>query len=200
MRPLFSWRFLAALAALAGLALLARTLLLDDSPIDAIIDTDPVSRQIDFVTPIQSVAPSEDFRVGFDGETVGYLDLTLDEERVVRVAPGTPGEIDCPTLDQPGTCALFADLLGDAVVWFSIQPQAPRATVELPPIVDLQEGMAIFENGWLLPYAPIVERDCDGEDIPTFSDFLERFGPDSVSIVDLESGRVVQVRCGDPVD
>ncbi len=46
---------------------------------------------------------------------------------------------------------------------------------------------------------PVIERDCGGEDIPTFSDFLRRFGPDSVTIVDLESRQVTSVRCGDEV-
>jgi uncharacterized protein related to proFAR isomerase len=94
---------------------------------------------------------------------------------------------------------VFADMLGDAVVWFAILPQAPRATVELPPIVDLVDGRAVFESGWRIPYAPVIERDCEGEDIPTFSDFLRRFGPDSVTIVDLETRQVTTVRCGDPV-
>ena len=96
-------------------------------------------------------------------------------------------------------CVLLADTLGDAVVWFSILPAAPRGTVELPPIIDLDEGEAVFENGWRIPYAPVIERDCEGEDIPTFSDFLARFGPDSVTIVDLETRQVVGVRCGEAV-
>lgn len=195
MRQLFSWRFLAAIGALAGLAVLARLAVLDDNPIEAVIETEPTERRIDLVTPIAAVVWTDDFRVGIDGITTGFVDLTFDEQRAVRIAPGTPGEIRCPTIDEAHTCAFFGDMLGDAVVWFSIQPIAARDTVELPPIVDLQDGMAIFENGWSLPYAPVIERDCGDEDIPTFSDFLERFGPDSVSIVDLESGRVTRVRC-----
>ncbi len=197
---ILSWRFLATLGALAGLALLARTLLLDDSPIEAVIDTEPVERRIDLVEPIQRALWSADFDVGIDGETDGFVDLTLGDGRQARVAPGTLGEIDCPTLEVENTCALFADVLGDAIVWFSIQPRAPRQTVELPPILDLQEGMAVFENGWRLPYAPVIERDCGDEDIPSFSDFLQRFGPNSVSVVDLETRRVVAVRCGDELD
>ena len=111
------------------------------------------------------------------GVTTGFLDLTLDAERVVRIVPGTLGEIDCDELDGTNRCAVFADMLGDAVVWFAILPQAPRATVELPPIIDLDDGRAVFDNGWRIPYAPVIERECEGEDIPTFSDFLRRFGP-----------------------
>jgi len=46
----------------------------------------------------------------------------------------------------------------------------------------------------------VIERDCPGEDIPTFADFLRRFGSDSVSIVDLITRQVVAVRCVDPAD
>lgn len=196
MRQLFSWRFLAAVGALAGLALLARVVLFDNSPIEAVIDTEPTPRQIDLVEPIASAVWSEDFRVNVDGRTTGFFDLTFDGDRVLRIAPGTTGEVRCRTIDQPRTCAFFGDMLGNAVVWFSIQPMAPRETVELPPIVDLRDGRAVIENGWLLPYAPVIERDCGNEDIPTFRDFLERFGPDSVTVFDLEARRVTHVRCG----
>lgn len=197
MRQLFSWRFVAAVVALGALALLATALLVDDDSLDAVIQAPTIERRIDFIEPIVAVAPSEDFEVDEQGVTTGFLDVVLDGERVARIAPGTPGQLDCDQLDGINTCALFADLLGDAVVWFAILPQAPRATVELPPIVDLQDGLAIFDNGWRIPYAPVIERECNGEDIPSFADFLKRFGPDSVSIVDLESGVVVAARCGE---
>jgi hypothetical protein len=41
----------------------------------------------------------------------------------------------------------------------------------------------------------VIERECDGVDIPTFSDFLRRFGADSVTIVDLATRQVTAVRC-----
>jgi hypothetical protein len=88
-------------------------------------------------------------------------------------------------------------------VWFAVLPKAPRETVELPPIVDLQDGFAIFENGWEIPYPPVIDRDteadgtCEGEDIPSFSDFLRRFGPNSTTIVDLATQQVIQVQCGE---
>lgn len=201
MRQLFNWRFVAAVAALAVLALLARGLLLDDEDaIGVVIDTEEIERHIDLIEPIATADWTEEFQVGRDGATSGFIDLTLDTERVMRIAPGTLGEISCRELDVADACAVFADMLGDAVIWFAIVPQAARATAELPPIVDLDEGDAILENGWRIPYPPVIERDCEGEDIPTFSDFLRRFGPGSVSIVDLESRQVVAVRCGEPVD
>lgn len=200
MRQLFNWRFVAAVAALAALALLARAILTDNSSIEAVIEPEMIERKIDLIEPIESATSSGDFTVDPSGVTTGFIDLTLDAERVLRIVPGTLGQVECDDLDTTNRCAVLADMLGDAVVWFAILPQAPRATVELPPIVDLIGGSAVLNSGWRLPYAPVIERDCGGEDIPTFSDFLRRFGPDSVTILDLETRQVTTVRCGDPVD
>jgi hypothetical protein len=196
VRQLFNWRFVAAVAAVALLALLARAILADDSSIEAVIEPEVVERKIDLIEPIES-ATSSGFTLSPSGVTTGFIDLTLDAERVLQIVPGTLGEIECDALDAANRCAVLADMLGDAVVWFTILPQAPRATVELPPILDLVDGRAVFESGWRIPYAPVIERDCAGEDIPTFSDFLRRFGPDSVTILDLETQQVTSVRCGD---
>lgn len=193
MRQLFSWRFVAAIGAVAALGLLARAVLADDDPIDAVIDPDPIERSIDVLEPIVSVEQTIDFDV--DGVTTGYLDLGLPDDRTMRIAPGTFGEIECDELGEANRCAVFADTLGEAVIWFSILPVAPRNTVELGPIVDLVDGDAVFENRWRIPYAPVIERECDGEDIPTFADFLERFGPRSITVVDLETRQVVSARC-----
>jgi hypothetical protein len=198
VRQLFNWRFVAALAALAALGLLARAILSDDNSIEAVIEPEVIERQIDLIEPIASAAGSGPFVVAPSGVTEDFFDLTLDAERVVRIVPGTLGQIDCDELDTPNRCAVIADMLGDAVVWFAILPQAPRATVELPPIIDLDDGRAVFENGWRIPYAPVIERDCGGEDIPTFSDFLRRFGPDSVTVLDLQTRQITSVRCGEP--
>ena len=105
------------------------------------IEPGTIERTIDLIEPIQSATQSPDFTVAPGGVTTGFLDLTIDAERVVRIVPGTLGEIDCDELDGTNRCAVFADMLGDAVVWFAILPQAPRATVELPPIIDLVDGL-----------------------------------------------------------
>lgn len=200
MRQLFNWRFVAAIAALGALALLAQAILTDDTSIEAVIEPELTERRIDLIEPIAGASRDAAFTVLPSGLTTGSLDLTLDAERVLRIVPGTLGQIDCDDLDEANRCAVLADMLGDAVVWFAILPQGSRATVELPPITDLVDRRAVFDNGWLIPYAPVIERDCSGEDIPTFSDFLRRFGPDSVTILDLESRQITSVRCGEPVD
>lgn len=200
MRQLFNWRFVAAVAALAVLGLLAQAILVDDDAIETVIEPTIIERQIDLIEPIASAAVTGDASGLRNGVTTESIELTIDAERVVSIAPGTLGEISCEELDAENRCAILADMLGNAVIWFAILPQAPRSTVELPPVIDLDDGQAVFDNGWRIPYAPVIERDCGGEDIPTFSDFLRRFGPDSVTIVDLESRQVTSVRCGDEVD
>jgi hypothetical protein len=194
---LFSLRFLAAIGALVGLVLLLNAIVVDDDSLEAVVDPQPPERVIDLVAPIFSIERSEDFRIGRNGTTRGFLDAVLAEHRVVRVAPGTSGEISCRELDEINRCALFVDLLGDAVIWFAILPQGPRYTAELPAIVDLEEGKAIFENGWELPYPPVIERECNDEDIPTFVDFLRRYGEGSITTVDITTGEVLSARCAD---
>ncbi len=198
MRQIFSIRFVAALAALAGLALFVNSVFADDDEIQAVVDEAfaPVSRRIDVIADVEALRSSPDFQVGADGTTTGILDLELDRGRVMRITAGTSGEITCGDLVSPDRCVVLADVVGEAVLWFAIVPAGPRDTVVLGPIADLQEGYAVFENGWEIPYPPVIERTCPGEDIPSFSDFLRRFGPNSSSIVDLETGEVVSVVCG----
>ena len=51
-------------------------------------------RTIDLIAPVIAPLPSDDFEVDDDGVTVGYLDLLLPGDRTMRIAPGTPGEVD----------------------------------------------------------------------------------------------------------
>lgn len=207
MRQLFTWRLLAALGALALLAFGADRAFgvtgpsgtfVSSSPASIGEDGEPVTRRVDLIAPVANVERSTDFAITEDGLTVGFLDAVIDGQRVARVVPGTPGVIECANLRSPDRCVVFADLLGDAVVWFALMPQGPNDTVELPPIVDLQDGFAIFENGWEVAYPPVIERgDGCGDDIVSFGDFLRRFGPNSTSIVDLETMQVTEVECGE---
>lgn len=207
-------RFLAAFAALALLAVGVDTVFASGGQQGSLAVTGPsnldedgnvIMRRIDVISTAELIERSEDFEIGPDGRSVGVLDAVLDPDglRVMRVAPGTPGEISCGTLSLPNRCVVLADVLGEAVVWFAILPKAERETVEVPPIVDLQDGYAIIENGWEISYPPVIDRDtdeggtCEGEDIPSFSDFLRRFGPNSTTIVDLATQQVIQVQCGE---
>ena len=191
-----SWRLLAALAALAGLAFLVKSAVADDDELQAIIAPEPIERTIDLIAPVSAALPSDDFSIGEDGLTTGYVDLVLPNERTMRIAPGTLGESTCPNLAEFNQCGVLADVLGDAVVWFALVPQAPRQTAELPPLLDLDEGYAVFANGWRIAYPPVIDRECGDVDIPSFGDFLRRFGPNSVTILDLNKQEVAAVRCG----
>jgi hypothetical protein len=186
---------LAACAALLALAFIAKSVLLSSNSIQAVIDPTPVSRTVDLIAPVVAPIPSADFKVDRDGRTQGYMDLLLPGNRTMRIAPGTYGEVSCTELDQFNRCAVLADVLGDAVVWFALLPLATAGTVEVGPIVDLQAGKAVFENGWRIPYAPVIKRECGDIDIPSFRDFLRRFGPGSTTIVDLNAQQVTAVRC-----
>ena len=212
VRQVLTLRFLAALAALGLLAVGVDTVfagggqhgsLANAGPSNLDVNGNVIMRRIDLISSTERIERSEDFELGPDGRTVGVLDAVLDADgrRVMRVAPGTPGEISCGELSLPNRCVVLADVLGEAVIWFAVLPKGPRETVELPPIVDLQEGYALFENGWEIAYPPVIDRDddgtCRGQDIPSFSDFVRRFGPNSTTIVDLETQKVVQVQCGD---
>jgi len=208
VRQLFTWRFFAAIGALVLLAVgvdaafggeqkqgeiaVAASATFDD-------DGNLIERRIDLIEPVAFVVPSPDFEIGADGLSTGVLDAVIDADRIARIVPGTPGEVTCANFDDPNRCVIVADVLGDAVVWFALMPRGPRETVELPPIVDLQDGYAHFVNGWQVLYAPIIERDADscGDDVVSFSDFLRRFGPGSTSIVDLETRQVTAVTCGE---
>ena len=132
-----SWRLLAALAALAGLAFLAKSVLADDDELQAVIAPEPIERKIDLIAPVSAALPSDDFTIGEDGRTTGYVDLVLPDDRTMRIAPGTLGESTCENFEALNQCGVLADVLGDAVVWFALVPQGPRQTAELPPIIDL---------------------------------------------------------------
>lgn len=195
VRQLFTWRFVAAVAALAGLTFVVGAVVAEDEELTAIVEPEIPDRRIDLIAPVLYLQRSPDFEIAEDGTTTGFVDFVLEDRRVMRAAPGTAGEIECDGINRVSECVVFADLLGDAVIWFAVLPKAERETVELPPILDLEDGYALFENGWRILYPPVIERRCDGEDIVSFSDFLRRFGEGSTSIVDIETQQVVEVRC-----
>jgi hypothetical protein len=202
VRQLLSVRLVAALVALGLLALGVNAVFADDEELVEVVAEElaPTERRVDLIELVQSFERSPDFEIGVDGRSTGFMDVVLGPERILRIAPGTPGEITCTNLRNENRCVVFADLLGEAVLWFAVLPRGPRDTVVLPPIVDLVDGYALFTNGWLIPYPPVITRQCpESADVTSFSDFLRRFGPNSTSIVDLETRQVTDVVCGDEV-
>lgn len=206
MRQFLTWRFWLSLLALGGL--LGIVLVVRDqasSTTASIVDdlAGPIEHRVDIVAVIVESRPDDAF-AAVDGVTVGRLALVLDGGRHVTVLPGTPIDQRCslvaPTADQAPTpsCVFAADLLGEAVVWLALVPATPRATLDLPPIVEIRDGgWTLLRNGWELRRASSVERDCDA-DTTSLVDFVRRFGPTSTTTFNLAKQEIVKVSCATP--
>lgn len=197
MRQFFSWRFWAAFAALIGLALLLKTSLPTTA---ARSDLTPatVVRTVDFISLIFQVEPSADFNV-VDGVVQGSASFVLDGHRTMRVETGTLGTNQCPDYTQVAHCVVFADLLGDAVIWFAILPAEQGLKVTLPPIASvLSNGIVQLSNGWLVRTASSVDYKCPQE-TSSLREFLSKFGPGSTTTIDVSKQRVTAVQCAQDV-
>jgi hypothetical protein len=194
VRQFFSWRLWAAFGAIVALALVARAVL-PESKAETAPAEGPPERRVDFVSLVYSVERTPDFRIT-GGTVAGAMDLVLDGQRTMRIVEGTLGDVSCDQLDELNACAVVADLLGDAAVWFALVP-ASSTRIETAPIVELVDGgLARLGNGWLIRHAGVVDRQCSAE-TRSLTDFIERFGPGSTTIVDISTQRVIAVRCAE---
>ena len=138
--------------------------------------------------------------VGFemvDGRANMDFALIIDGTRTMIITQGTPGEIDCPRLVELGQCTVAVDLVGDGVLWFSIVPGVPGPTVELPAVTDLLDGGWVrLANGWVVPHAPVVNRNCP-EDTASLTEFIGLFGEQATSTFNLDRQQIVKVTCPD---
>jgi hypothetical protein len=199
VRQFLSVRFWVTLAALMGLAAALWVFLprssapAADTP--AVPDVGvPAEHDIDLIEPLFAVTGTSDFAIA-DGVTEGELRLVIDGTRNATVVAGTPGEITCETLGQGGTCAFAADLLGDAVLWFSIFPADARGTINLPAIRELRdENRALLANDWVVLRSSVVTRSCD-EDTTSLADFVRTFGDEAVSVFSVPEQRIIRVVC-----
>ncbi|CAN5541014.1 hypothetical protein BH23ACT3_BH23ACT3_24030 [soil metagenome] len=192
MRQIFSVRFFVAIGAVFGLFMLI-TAIFGGDPVAELRDVEPVSRQVDLVAEV-FVAVQSDFEMGDDGVTRGSLDLVLDADRTVRVVSGTYGEVTCDELERIGACAVVADLLGDAVVWFALVPIGPAGTVEFAAIDVLDDDFAVLVNGWRVPFAPVLDRRC-AQEFASYRDFRDELGDEFTSIYDIDERRLTAVVC-----
>jgi hypothetical protein len=197
VRQFFTVRFWLTIAALVGLAGLLWWVLPRDRDFAAVDAPDedaslPVERDIDLIEPLFSAAGSADL---VDGRTTGELQLVIDAARNVRIPPGTTGEITCATLDQVGTCAFAADLLGEAVLWFSVFPGDARGTLNLPAVRELRDqNQVLLANDWVVPRAEVVTRTCD-QDTTSLGDFVRTFGDNAVAVWSVSAQRIIRVVC-----
>jgi hypothetical protein len=196
VRQFFTLRFWLSLLALAGLALgvaaFAESREGDQPTVEPGAATP--DRTIDLVSWVYLIQPPPGFGI-VDGRTTTDLALVLDGTRTMIVKAGTPGEIDCLGYTELARCTVAADLLGDAVLWFSVVPGVPGPTVDLPAVVELLDGGWVrLANGWVVPHAPVVDRSCP-EDTDALTEFINAFGETAKSTFDFERQQIVKVTC-----
>ena len=194
MRQFFTWRIWAAFGALAGLALLLLVVLPDSAASNEPASSGIEPRQIDFIALVFQVTTSDDFLINDDVVTSGSADLVIDGQRTMHIFEGTLGSNDCPN-SGVAQCAVLADLLGEAVVWFALVPLQDGLKVAAPAIVDLLgNGIVQLSNGWLLRTAEQVDRKC-AQETGSLSEFVSKFGPESVTAIDVSMQRITSVTC-----
>ena len=197
MRQFFSPRFWLALGALAGLLALLVVLFHRTTPpvgVEAATGAQAPERHLDLVSWIFQAIPATGFTMA-QGVTTADMSLQLDGTRTMMIRAGTPGEIHCPGLAKPARCTVAADLLGDAVLWFSIVPGTPGPTAQLPAVVEMLDAPWVrLANDWVVRRADKVERACPA-DTSSLSDFIKTYGATARSTFNFESQKVVRVTC-----
>ena len=194
MRQVLSWRFVAALAALVGLALLINAVFVGQDTVARVVDrSGPTSRRADLVSIVVE-SEARDFAIRPNGFTRGRIDLRLLEERSVTIFPGTPGTTTCKDL-EPARCAVLAETLGDTIVWFALVPMSANFQIQLPAIESLDGGYAQLVNGWQLPYAPVIDRSRCESTAETFSEFLRVVGRRHRSLYSFGPNEITAVVC-----
>jgi len=201
MRQLGSWRTWAAIGLLVVLISIgAFTFGNRSDSSDLGNGLQPSVRRVETVASVMEIRSGESFTV-IDGLTSGSATLTLDDGRVVNIAPGTPGELDCTDIATPAACVLVADMLGQAVVWFALVAANDTTSriLELPTLIDMVDGgdIGVLDNGWHVPLANGVVRTCAGQPrSPTLRSFIESYSSTGIrTLLDLDRDEIVEVIC-----
>ncbi len=195
MRQVLSWRFVAALAALVGLALLINAVFVGRDTVARVVErSGPETRRADLVSIVLD-SNQHDFAIRRNGLTRGRLDIRLLGDRSATIFPGTPGTNTCDELAESARCAVLAETLGDSIVWFAFVPMIANFQVELPAIESLDGGYAELVNGWQLPYAPVIDRSRCDSPAESFSEFLRLVGRQHNAIYSFGPGEITAVTC-----
>lgn len=206
MRQFLTWQFWLSLAALVGITLVLVLVVggNDETPQVAapvgeqsLADRVGEEQPIDLIVLVFAAQASPGFDI-VDGRTTARIIIYIDGFRYMNIPAGTPGENRCGELDLLARCVIAADVLGDAVLWFSILPNEPRNLITLPAVLDLRDGgNVLLANGWVIRRAPVISRDTEdcGTDTVSLSDFIERFGDRSTSLYNMDEQRVTTVIC-----
>ena len=200
MRQIFSVRFFAAVGGVVGLFFLLTTIFATRGVIEGGNDgpTAVELHAIDLIEEIQGVT-NRQFALNIEGVAANDTDLVIDPSRSVRIVEGTPGVDHCPRFPAAGGCAIVADLLGEAVVWFALVPNGSNRTVDMPAIDTLEDGVATLVNGWQLPFAPVLDRRCSDE-YTSYREFRDALGDDFTAVYGIDERRLVAVECNVRVD
>jgi len=197
MRQFVSPRFWLAIIALIGLTYgLWYVLVRKDESVAVIGRRARVAsteHRVNLLQPIYSIQADPNFTM-VDGVASAEMHLTLDATRTMVVKAGTPGQITCSRLAEINQCVVAADLLGDAVVWFSLIPNPQRANLLLPGVAEVRnDNWVLLSNGWELARSEVVERNCD---VSGLEDFVDQFGGNlSTSTFSFEQQEIVKVTC-----
>jgi hypothetical protein len=201
MRQLVTWRFWLTIVVLVALPVGLWVVVRDEVGADpaTVAEVEATAlpqggRRIDLILPVFGAQADPGFAI-VDGLTTASMVLGIDGFRTVKIAPGTPGENRCPDLDELVRCAVALDLLGDAVMWFSIVPRGPRDTVQLPAPREFLDGdRLLLANGWSVVHAPRVKRNC-AEETSSLSEFMRTFGDAVTTSYGFAAQAIVAVTC-----
>jgi len=201
MRQIFSVRFFAAVGGVVGLFFLLTTIFATREVIEGGDGGPPPVElhKIDFVEEVGG-STNPDFAITVEGLAANDTTLVIDESRSLLVVADTPGVNHCPRFPVADGCAVVADLLGEAVVWFALVPNGTSRTVDLPAIDTLDDGVATLVNGWQVPFAPVLDRRCPGEEFSSYSEFRDVLGDDFTSVFGIDDRRLTAVECRTRVD
>src|SRR5258706_68434 len=197
MRQFVSPRFWLAIAALIGLTYgLWYVLVRKDDTVAVIGQSghhESTEHRVNLLQPVYGIQADPGFAV-VDGVATGEMHLALDATRTMVVKAGTPGQITCAKLAEINQCVVAADLLGDAVVWFSLIPNPQRASLVLPGITAVhKDNWVLLANGWEVARSEVVERNCDATGL---DDFVHQYGGSlSTSTYSFEQQEITKVTC-----
>jgi hypothetical protein len=197
MRQFVSPRFWLAIAALIGLTFGLWYVLVRKDDTVAVIGKsgqhEVTEHRVNLLQPVYGIQADPGFAI-VDGVATGEMHLALDATRTMVVKAGTPGQITCAQLAEINQCVVAADLLGDAVVWFSLIPNPQRATLVLPGVTEVRKNnWVLLSNGWEVARNDVVERNCDAAGL---DDFVKQYGGSlSTSTFSFEQQEIVKVTC-----
>jgi len=200
MRQVLSWRFVAAVAAVLGLAFVVYVVQVsqDDGETFAVTDNDD-TRRMDVIAIVQSIEQT-DFQMTPQGTVSGNLVINVmvsGQPVRVQLFPGTRGVMsdECAQATEQFRCAVLGQSIGDTLYYFALVPLSGELRFRLAAIDDLEEGYAHLVNGWEVPYAREIDRSACDQDAASFGEFLNEHGAEFESIYDLTEKAIVAVTC-----